>query len=219
MASRAVTALNARAEWESAWDEFASRTDQITAVVMDLAARGDPVHDLLRSLYAVPYWKSKRLVLADDAAISRNNPGSVTGLFFERFMGAAVIGFVKARLPGARFAIGRHAEGYYPVGLPRDPDMSVEHNGRLALFEFKASPKKRDLEAAERLKATCDALGVSFYLCGGEVVGRRGLIGDITAANWAAFLEARASNSDIIATATVDRILADAVARLDGATV
>lgn len=205
-----------KADFEAIWDTFVTSTQQVADALGSAAARHEPVHGLLASLYAVPYWKAKGLVLG--GAATRLNPEPLSGLFFERFACSVFVEFLCTHHPDAQFYVGRGSEEYaMRVNLPRDPDLCVQRGSRTLIVEFKTSPKKRDLDYVETLHTRYAAEGMLYLFCGGEVVAQRAQIARIVEGGWAAFLEARRRNAAGVQGATVDRLLHRAAEWLGGA--
>ncbi|MEW5874769.1 MAG: hypothetical protein AB1752_06260 [Candidatus Zixiibacteriota bacterium] len=190
--------------------------DQIARSVYHAAESGDPVQPLLLSLYDVPYHKAKRLGMSpnnpegklESGVESRFNPGPLGGLFFERFVGEAVRGYLDSKFTDVRFGVNRHAVTKHPEGLPRDPDVCVERAGRIVVIEVKTSPKKPDLDYVERLRGDYEKGGITYLFCAGEISAPKGRIERLIREGWVSALDTRnKSHADLISQATVDSML------------
>lgn len=209
----AKTPEELKAQYEAVWDTFTRSVTGLIEEVETAIEGGEPVHPVLLALWDVPYYKAKDLILQVGATKTRSNPGSLTGLFFERLAGAAVRSFLGMQKPELTFYVGRGGPGY-PTELPRDPDLCVARGSKLIVFEFKSAPKKGDLESIERLRAEYSAMGVPYFFVGGEPSGTRNHLATLSSQGWVAFLTASERNADAIQAANVDSVLRAAVACL-----
>lgn len=200
--------------YELAWEQFAASVRQIAGRVELAAENSGNIHLMLGKLYDVPYYQAKNLILQVGSGNSTLNPGPLTGLFFETLVGASVRGFLRANVPGARLTIGRGPQTF-PAHLPPNPDICVTHGKNTVVFELKVSPKKPDLDYVKDIRARHEKAGVSYFLIGGEVSGRRESLMELGEEGWVAFLCARSErNREAIEKATIDRLLGAAAREL-----
>lgn len=160
--------------------------DATAAEVRRRAQREENVHLLLAELLPIPYYEMKEL-LQGGADRSPRNPGPIGGVFFERFVAAAVQGRILDSLPGTAMALNAHLPGY-PSGLPRQPDIHLSRGGRHVVLECKTSPKKSDIEGVLEMQSHYASSGCAFYFIAGEPVGRASQLHHLASLPWVTIL-------------------------------
>jgi len=102
--------------------------------------------------------------------------------------------------------------------IARDPDILVDNEDKLAVFEIKVSPEKRDFTYIMRQRTKYLDAGIGFYLIGGHVSMRRSALEAYVDQDWACFLHASKNNRELLGMIpTLDQVLANAISRLTAA--
>lgn len=168
---------------------------------------------MLRELLWTPYREGKRIASIPTVERSSHNPGAITGLFFEVVISAAIIPALRRRVPGC--VCERNMCSHPAVrGISRDPDLYVHHENRHAVFEFKVSPKKRDLVLAERKQSEYRDQGIGYFLIGGHAVAAAEHFARFDQHEWATFLSTTSKSHATERMTTIDRVIASAVEHL-----
>ena len=190
------------------WNRFGEDLSQMFAEIGHQAttAPSGELHRLLKKMYSVPYGEASGLLEIPVTDGKKPNIGSVTGLFFEQLIVSVVVPCIRAALPSARFE--RNSCSNQTVrDLVRDPDLFVSFGERIAVFEIKVSPKKRDLENLRERKSLFEGRGIGFFLIGGNVSANRDLLTSVND-GWATFLDSKQPNRDLLQQLpTVDALL------------
>jgi len=205
-------------QFEAGWDALQLAVDQVVSQIRTLSGEGAPVHDLLAELMPIPYWRAKQLVKSDVDVHSSNNPGPIGGLFLERFAGAAVVSYVRARVPDVQVGVNCFVPSCRGglEGLPKQPDLHLHSNGRHAVFEFKTSPKKRDFDSVQESHDRCRSAGVEYYFVAGEPSGSPAQIDHLVSQSWTTILmyKGRRDHPWIGKSPSFDQLLIDCVSKL-----
>lgn len=210
------TGLALNAAYSHLWESFA---DSLRAHASDArtwaATTDDPLHPVLRAAYWTPKHFLQEGTRANDRAV---NVGSATGLFFE-YLAATLIGTRLERRVSGAFSHRNRVESFTAVGpVPQQPDLLVVNpaTGRAAAFEFKAAPKRRDVDAVRAQQASWVQAGASFFFVGGFAGSS---VARALAADWAAILRTDVDGPDLalVGQPSVDDLIEAAERHLLGA--
>jgi len=209
-----VTDLSER--YRTAWRTFVDETVHIRTDLRT-AARDEStdLHALLTACEAIPYEEAHRFV-QEGAEKSSNNIGPITGLFFESFAAALITGYLSSRVPDMRVQRNTCSDPSLRR-IARDPDILVYCGARSVIFEIKASPKKRDIEAVRSYHQNYSTAAVPYYLIGGHVSLKPDQFQALAAERWACFANSSKRNRGRLEyLPSLDDIVRDAASFLGG---
>lgn len=201
--------------YRALWAKFADDCAALYADVRTFAREnGGQLHTVLRKCQPVPYDEAPKMARGETGESSRQNIGSVTGLFFEMLATSLVLGYVEERVPAVSSHRNR-CDIEDIAAVTRDPDLVLHHDGRAVVLEFKASPKSAALVRARKHRDEYRVLHVPYFLIGGHVSARLNELRTIASEDWACFTSASDGNASALhAMPPLDKLLADAVEHL-----
>ena len=184
-------------EYLRSWRRFVDDLESL-ALQIDHKSRpeGAPLHDILTELLWVPYNEAHRIVEITRVDASSRNAGAISGLFFEYAACAVIVPQLRARAPGCRYERNQ-CSNEIVRSVARDPDLYVTFNDRHVVFEFKASPKRRDFAALAALRNKYAAVGAEYFLIGGAAYVAAPLLEGLAREGWGCVLASSAANEEV----------------------
>jgi hypothetical protein len=182
------------------WKRFASDLRGLYEEIGNevTASPAPNIHSELKAMHWVPYDEIREALKAPEVDGTSDNPGPVTGLFFEQAVSALIVPLIRKRFPAAK--IERNSCSIEDVrAIARDPDIFITLDGKSAVMEIKVSPKKVDLEYVLDVRDQYQKCGVGYFFVGGHVTSMAEFIQSFCGeTNWACFMDCSTRNEFLL---------------------
>jgi hypothetical protein len=215
-----MNAADIKQDFDDVWDDFAASLDDFydRAAERALMEDGPSLHETFRACYWVPKEGLQRVLRrTEDEQV---NVGSATGLFFEQMAASLIERALQKRIPN--LIVERNQTDHPELRDVRNqPDLVIRHAGtdRAVVFEFKAAPKRNDLNGVrgQRQEFNASPVPLQFYLVGGYVAFDKSDLQSYISEGWATFLKSSDRNQEVIENGpTLDDFVRDAARYLEG---